>query len=302
MARGNKSIDQKYNTPFASNVRKLMDERRITQDALAKNIGKTRQTVSQYANGISEPSYETLIKIANYFCVSIDYLLGVSPYQTTDKSQEFVCKYTGLSEASVKYLKLLMDVQAGKTVHPKALEEISKYEADEKEKDDEYYAGYYEYKCNQYSEDIDERHGAARRYGIEDEDDISAIAKAAVDDAKEYDKKLYENNKRDVIEEYRRYADLPVCGLNAILSSELQKDILTNLSFFLQLGASQKPQEYGGQSTFEISLASKNDEEIGFGAQLSLESVAWGFMRQAENSLADLRHELKGGLTINDIF
>ena len=73
MARSNKTIEQKYNTPFAANIRKLMDERAITQDVLAKAIGKTRQTVSQYANGISEPSYEALIKIANFFCVSTDF-------------------------------------------------------------------------------------------------------------------------------------------------------------------------------------------------------------------------------------
>lgn len=113
MARSNKTIEQKYNTPFAANIRKLMDERAVTQDVLAKAIGKTRQTVSQYANGISEPSYEALIKIANFFCVSTDFLLGISPYQTTDKNQEFICKYTGLGEKSVKLLHNL------NTVHEK---------------------------------------------------------------------------------------------------------------------------------------------------------------------------------------
>lgn len=41
-----------------------------------KVTGKTRQTVSQYCNGVSEPGYSTLVKIADHFDVSIDYLLG----------------------------------------------------------------------------------------------------------------------------------------------------------------------------------------------------------------------------------
>ena len=68
--------ENKKNTLFASVLRNLMNDRKSTQEDLAKVTGKTRQTVSQYTNGISEPSYETLVKIADYYDVSIDYLLG----------------------------------------------------------------------------------------------------------------------------------------------------------------------------------------------------------------------------------
>ena len=72
----NKYPDDKSHNPFASALRKLMTERDIKQEGLAKITGKTRQTISQYTNGISEPGYETLVKIADYFDVSTDYLLG----------------------------------------------------------------------------------------------------------------------------------------------------------------------------------------------------------------------------------
>lgn len=77
MARNKKQGD-KYNAPFATTLRQLIEERNVTQGDIAAVTGVTRQTVSQYCNGISEPGYDTLIKIANYFDVSIDYLLRLS--------------------------------------------------------------------------------------------------------------------------------------------------------------------------------------------------------------------------------
>lgn len=76
MARNKTSVEEKYNAPFPTALRALMDERGETQENIAKAAEKTRQTVSQYVNGISEPSYETFVKIADYFNVSADYLLG----------------------------------------------------------------------------------------------------------------------------------------------------------------------------------------------------------------------------------
>lgn len=55
-----------------------MEDRKTTQGELASVIGMKRQTISQYVNGISEPSYEVLVKIARFFDVSTDYLLGLS--------------------------------------------------------------------------------------------------------------------------------------------------------------------------------------------------------------------------------
>lgn len=83
MARSKKSVDEKYFSPFAKAVRELMEINNMTQDELAEEVGKTRQTVSQYVNGISEPGYDTLVKIADRFDVSIDYLLG----RTKDKKR-----------------------------------------------------------------------------------------------------------------------------------------------------------------------------------------------------------------------
>lgn len=75
MAREKQSQEDRYFAPFPTMLRELMQSRGVTQEALAKVTGRTRQTVSQYVNGISEPSYDVLVDIADFFDVSTDYLL-----------------------------------------------------------------------------------------------------------------------------------------------------------------------------------------------------------------------------------
>ena len=44
----------------------------ITQDELAKTIGISRVNYTRYENGKVRPDYETIIKIADYYDVSLD--------------------------------------------------------------------------------------------------------------------------------------------------------------------------------------------------------------------------------------
>lgn len=101
MARNKKQGD-KYNSPFAASLRQLIEDRNATQGDIASITGVTRQTVSQYCNGISEPGYDTLIKIADFFNVSVDYLLG----RTNDPNrQASAIDVLGLSPQAVDKLK-----------------------------------------------------------------------------------------------------------------------------------------------------------------------------------------------------
>lgn len=50
----------------------------ITQEELGRQIGVGKTTISNYETGYSSPDSETLVKLADYFNVSIDYLLGYS--------------------------------------------------------------------------------------------------------------------------------------------------------------------------------------------------------------------------------
>lgn len=56
-----------------------------TQKELSSVLGISRQAIGYYRDGISSPDFENLVKIANYFNVSTDYLLGESPYMNRKK-------------------------------------------------------------------------------------------------------------------------------------------------------------------------------------------------------------------------
>jgi len=103
MAKQQKNNLLDYKSPFSTILRSLMTENNTTQDALAAVTRKTRQTISQYVNGISEPGYDTLIKIADYYNVSVDYILG----RTQDRRvQPSIYDQVGLSEKNITLLRL----------------------------------------------------------------------------------------------------------------------------------------------------------------------------------------------------
>ena len=54
----------------------LRKEAHLTQEELASKLGFSRTAISAWEIGRNEPSYEDTIKVANFFNVSVDYLLG----------------------------------------------------------------------------------------------------------------------------------------------------------------------------------------------------------------------------------
>ncbi len=57
-------------------LRELRKERNLRQKDVAEQIGVCTQSYGYYENGINKPDPETLIKLADFFGCSIDYLLG----------------------------------------------------------------------------------------------------------------------------------------------------------------------------------------------------------------------------------
>lgn len=85
---------------------------RLSDSAIAEEIGKSVPSLRAYMRGEQTPDFETLIRIADYFDVSIDYLLGKTEIHSADVGLVGICNATGLSEAAV--LKLLrMNEKAG---------------------------------------------------------------------------------------------------------------------------------------------------------------------------------------------
>ena len=64
-----------------TNLKKLREDASISQKALADAIGVSQQSVNKYENHNIEPDIETLIRIADFFNTSVDYLIGHSSVQ-----------------------------------------------------------------------------------------------------------------------------------------------------------------------------------------------------------------------------
>lgn len=63
------------------NLKQLRESKGLSQLQLALKLGLNQNTVSRYENGQREADYQTLIMFADFFDVSVDYLIG----RTDDK-------------------------------------------------------------------------------------------------------------------------------------------------------------------------------------------------------------------------
>lgn len=61
---------------FGKKLKELRNNRNLSQTDLSKVINVSKSMISSYETTWRMPSYEVLLNIANFFNVSIDYLLG----------------------------------------------------------------------------------------------------------------------------------------------------------------------------------------------------------------------------------
>jgi len=66
-----------FTTGFGEKLRELRTKKGITQEILAQKMNVTRQTISGWERGRSEPDIETLVQLADFFHVTMDELLSM---------------------------------------------------------------------------------------------------------------------------------------------------------------------------------------------------------------------------------
>ena len=92
-------------TVFSKRLFALREERGYKRQKVADDLGITRATLEYYEKGQRLPDIETLAKIADYYNVPADYLLGRLGAKSLDIEMQAICEYTGLSERAIKRLK-----------------------------------------------------------------------------------------------------------------------------------------------------------------------------------------------------
>lgn len=86
---------------FEEIIKDLRLNRGLNQVELAKELFVTKQCVSNWENGNIIPSVEMLIKIAKYFSVSTDYLLGLDDRRYIET--------TGLNEKQITHIQQIIE-------------------------------------------------------------------------------------------------------------------------------------------------------------------------------------------------
>ena len=100
---------------FKDRLIKLRKELNLTQEELAQKIGYTRTAISAWEIGRNEPSNADTIKLAKYFGVSTDYLLGKSDIRNPEELKNIPhansggVDTTGLDEEDLKELQAQAD-------------------------------------------------------------------------------------------------------------------------------------------------------------------------------------------------
>jgi len=93
------------NAPFAAAIDDLIKSRDMTQKDFATALGVKRQAVSGWINSNELPGIKTILAIADYFDVSVDFLFGRNQPPPKNEYTATICKYTGLSPDAIKALR-----------------------------------------------------------------------------------------------------------------------------------------------------------------------------------------------------
>mgnify|MGYP005800109669 FL=1 len=72
---------------FSQRLKKLRVDKHLTQAQVAKRVGVTASMVSSYETDIRLPSYDVMMRLADLFGVSVDYLLGREEKRLLDISE-----------------------------------------------------------------------------------------------------------------------------------------------------------------------------------------------------------------------
>lgn len=89
-------------TEFANRFLSEMGIKGCTATEIAELLGITKQSVSNYTSGKAIPPIDKLHKLADYFDVTLDWLLcRPGAQRATNADMDYICRYTGLSEVAV---------------------------------------------------------------------------------------------------------------------------------------------------------------------------------------------------------
>ena len=104
---------------MGKNLKYLRNKKKISQNKLAGIIGVSQQSINKYENHNVEPDIATLIRLADYFETSVDFLIGrttinhlieiVEPYDLNSDEKNIIDSYRQLNIREKESIRLIME-------------------------------------------------------------------------------------------------------------------------------------------------------------------------------------------------
>ena len=94
---------------FQTILKKLMEQANISNYALAKKLASSESSIANWLNGNSTPKMEYIVKMAEIFNVSTDYLLLGVKTTLTEEEKQLISLISQLTSDEVKELSNFVD-------------------------------------------------------------------------------------------------------------------------------------------------------------------------------------------------
>ena len=91
---------------FAIRLKNLRQSRELNQVQLAEKLGVKKQSISNWENDNIVPSIDMLVRIADFFHVSTDYLLG---REIGEANAPHMLDITGLTPRQIEHIQSIVD-------------------------------------------------------------------------------------------------------------------------------------------------------------------------------------------------
>lgn len=91
---------------FATRIKNLRQSKELNQVQLAEKLGVKKQSISNWENDNIMPSIDMLIRIADFFHVSTDYLLG---RDVLEPSASQMLDVTGLTPRQIDHIRFIVN-------------------------------------------------------------------------------------------------------------------------------------------------------------------------------------------------
>lgn len=119
---------------FGERLSLLRKNKKLSQQELANRLNISKSSLAMYETNKREPNFETVDRLATYFEVTTDYLLGRSNYPTLDQSSSDFADKHGIFESKDEEREFSMDYESWTEEEKEEMREFVRFKMEQRKK------------------------------------------------------------------------------------------------------------------------------------------------------------------------